>query len=296
MKYLATILTLILATGAAYAESAMSNDPIIIITPEGNNKSVTYTDKESSYEINSSTGTASYTSITNNYERKDESDFNFYFPFKPSTKNKKHSDSYPKNSLSVGNMLMIGFVGVANSHNPCKFNMGRSIEISAPTLVALNCKTSQRGPTITLGFGLGWKNFHSQNGVLLKKEILDEEEILDITKFPSGAYRKSSHIHMFSLMIPLIIKQKVGNKLQLGLGAALDFNTHMCAKTRYTLDGVETKENWDPAARRPISYDILFTINYGHIGWYVKYSPLSAFKTGAAPNTTAISTGLVLGK
>lgn len=295
MKYLATVLTLLLAAGAAYAKSAMSNDTIIIITPEGNNKSVTYTDKESSYEISSSTGTTNYTSITNNCKQKDESDFNFYFPFKPESKRKK-SSSYPANSLSVGNSLMIGFVGVANSANPCKFNMGRSIEIFAPTLVSLNCKTSRRGPTITLGFGLGWKNFHSKNGVLLQKEFIDDEEVLDITKFPAGAYKKSSHIHMFSLMIPLIIKQKVGNKLQLGLGATLDFNTHMCAKTQYKLDGVETKENWNPAARRPISYDILFTINYGHIGWYVKYSPLSIFKTGEGPNTTAISTGLVLGK
>lgn len=216
---------------------------------------------------------------------KSENDFNIDFPFKR-TKALAHF------SISAVSGIMLGFVGSSISPAVLPVNMGRSFEIFAPSLLSLQYKTTQTGPEFSIGFGLGWKNYHSKNSYLLKPD--DDNNVL-MTSFPESSCKRSSHIHAFSLMFPFFIKQKLSKNIQTMAGAILDINTHMCAKTKYTLDNIKYKNTWDVVNKRPVTYDLILVISYSNFGWYVKYSPMNIFRYGTGPTTKSISTGLAIG-
>ena len=64
--------------------------------------------------------------------------------------------------------------------------------------------------------------------------------------------------------------------------------------TEYDYEGREYSIKTGRIGQRPVTVDGIFSMGYGGIGVYVRYSPMSKMRTSSGLNFGSLSTGIVV--
>jgi hypothetical protein len=200
-------------------------------------------------------------------------------------------DWYPLCTDSVGwNIYTGGFVIGWDNASGIDVNMGRSIDIGWLNVFGAKFKT-RYGQRITAGVGIDWRNFKLHNDVRFHQD----GDILTITPYPEGAESKSSRVKVFSLTVPVLVRQRLFSTVDIFAGPVVNFNLHASVETTYKLNGEKVKESSNKIHPVPVTVDILGGIKWKFIGAYVRYSPCHVLQERYAPSFTPFTTGIIMG-
>jgi hypothetical protein len=142
-----------------------------------------------------------------------------------------------------------------------------------------------------MGVGIDWRNFRLHNDVRFHQE----GDNLSIIPYPDGAKPKSSRVKVFSLTVPVLLRQRLFSTVDIFAGPVVNFNLHASVETIYTLNGEKVKESSNKIHPVPVTVDILGGIKWKFIGAYVRYSPCHVLQESYAPAFTHFTTGIIMG-
>jgi hypothetical protein len=200
-------------------------------------------------------------------------------------------DWYPLCTDSVGWNIYTGcFVIGWDNAGDIDVNMGRSMELGWLNVVGAKFNTGH-GQRITAGVGIDWRNFKLNNDVRFQQD----GDYLSITSYPDGAQPKSSRIKVFSLTMPVLVRQRLFSTVDIFAGPVVNFNVHASMETIYTINGEKVKESSNKIHPVPVTVDVLGGIKWKFIGAYVRYSPCHVLQERYAPVFTPFTTGIIMG-
>lgn len=200
-------------------------------------------------------------------------------------------DWYPLCTDSVGwNIYTGGFVIGWDNASGIDVNMGRSIDIGWLNVIGAKFKT-RHGQRITMGLGIDWRNFKLNKNVRFQQN----NDYLSVGPYPEGAEPKSSRVKVFSLTMPLLVRQRLFNTVDIFAGPVVNFNLHASVETIYTLNGEKVKESSNKIHPVPVTVDILGGVKWKFIGAYVRYSPYHVLQERYATVFTPFTTGIIIG-
>lgn len=201
-------------------------------------------------------------------------------------------DWYPLFTDSVGwNIYSGGFViGWVNAPSGLDVDMGHSMELGWLNVIGAKLNTGH-GQRITMGVGIDWRNYKLCRGT---RYAWDDDHVwTDL--YPTDATPRSSRLKVFSLTVPIILRQRLVNKVDLMAGAIVNFNVHGSLETVYDLDGTKITERTTRIHQVPVTADIFAGVKWSCLGAYVRYSPCHVLRQEHAPVFTSFSTGIFLG-
>lgn len=201
-------------------------------------------------------------------------------------------DWYPLFTDSVGwNIYSGGFViGWVNAPSVLDVDMGHSMELGWLNVIGAKLNTGH-GQRITMGVGIDWRNYKLCRGT---RYAWDDDHVrTDL--YPTDATPRSSRLKVFSLTLPIILRQRLVNKVDLMAGAIVNFNVHGSLETVYDLDGTKITERTTRIHQVPVTADIFAGVKWSCLGAYVRYSPCHVLRQEHAPAFTSFSTGIFLG-
>ena len=183
-------------------------------------------------------------------------------------------DWYPLFTDSVGwNIYSGGFViGWVNAPSGLDVDMGHSMELGWLNVIGAKLNTGH-GQRITMGVGIDWRNYKLCRGT---RYAWDDDHVwTDL--YPTDATPRSSRLKVFSLTLPIILRQRLVNKVDLMAGAIVNFNVHGSLETVYDLDGTKITERTTRIHQVPVTADIFAGVKWSCLGAYVRYSPCPNF-------------------
>lgn len=158
---------------------------------------------------------------------------------------------------------------------------GSSYELAWDRILGLQYKPFAGGPSLLVGFGVGWKNFKIEDSYNC---FVGDKHAIALGKFGDGVVPKYSRLKVFSLRMPFMIRQNLGEGFALSVGSVLNFNTHASIKSCYIQqDEVKVELSFNDVPVRKISYDLMAVLNYNCLGLGVKYTPQTVFEAGKGP-------------
>lgn len=289
MKKLALMgCSLMVAASMAAAESAdtltvKATDVVIVETPSGVSVTLQGSEKNPDYSY---TLNAEYPDGTSVSTVKDESEFNFDFPF---TKRKQQKGG----RLSVGmGPILLGFVGGTGLPADVKVNMGRSLEASFHSLLGVRYSIGPKLPDFSLGFGLTLRQYVAKNSGMY---VMTPDKTVGITTFPEESYDRSSKFSCFNIQFPLTVSQPLGGDWRFSVSASLDIITNCTIYHSYKIGEEEYSYKWSSVPARTVNYSLLGALTYEGNGIYCKWSPKGIVKEGFGPQFGTISVGLTVG-
>ncbi|MBO4723664.1 MAG: hypothetical protein J5629_12165 [Muribaculaceae bacterium] len=200
-------------------------------------------------------------------------------------------DWYPLCSDSVGwNIYIGGFVVGWDNASGIDVNMGRSMELGWLNVFGAKFKT-RYGQRITAGVGIDWRNYKLHNNVRFQRD----GDYLSIAPYPDGAEPKSSRVKVFSLTLPVLVRQRLFSTVDIFAGPVVNFNLHASVETIYKLNGEKVKESSDKIHPVPVTVDIMGGVKWKFIGAYVRYSPCHVLQERYAVAFTPFTTGIIMG-
>lgn len=200
-------------------------------------------------------------------------------------------DWYPLCTDSVGWNIYSGcFVIGWDNASGIDVNMGRSMELGWLNVVGFKFKT-RHGQRITAGVGIDWRNFKLHNDVRFQQD----GDYLSVAPYPNGAEPKSSRVKVFSLTVPVLVRQRLFSTVDIFAGPVVNFNLHASFETIYNLNGEKVKESSNKIHPVPVTVDILGGVKWKFIGAYVRYSPCHVLQESYAPAFTPFTTGIIMG-
>ncbi len=149
----------------------------------------------------------------------------------------------------------------------------------------------RRGPSLSVGFGMGWKTVVVSDEMTLAKQ----GESLQMVPLPEGAKQGRSHLHMYHLTIPVMLKQHIYKYLDISAGVVMNLNTYCTASSDYSIGNTDYHTTFKGLHQRFFSYDIVAKVGIAEgMSLYVKYSPQSWFEGHDSPQFKTISAGIML--
>ncbi len=200
-------------------------------------------------------------------------------------------DWYPLCTDSVGwNIYTGGFVIGWNNANGIDVNMARSIDIGWLNVIGAKFKT-RYGQRITMGVGIDWRNYRLDGGC----QFVDDGGMLSVGAYPDGATNRLSRVKVFSLTMPLLLRQRLFSTVDIFAGPVVNFNVHASVLTQYKMGDEKIKVSHTGIHPVPVTVDILGGVKWKFIGAYVRYSPCHVLQERYAPAFTPFTTGIIMG-
>lgn len=206
----------------------------------------------------------------------------------PFTKSSKNSSKRNKWAIISGG-LYFGFNSTVGESVDMGVKMGNSLEFAWDRIIAVSYRPFKSGPSFSLGFGVGGKDFTINESLY---RFAGNKNGVEFGSYPEGVYPKDSKLSIFSLRVPFNVRQKLGDDFSVSTSAIMNLNTGATVKSKYiTENDVNIEESFKDAPVRKVSFDVMAALNYKCIGIYVKYAPQSVFKTGKGPDFKALTVG-----
>ena len=200
-------------------------------------------------------------------------------------------DWYPLCTDSVGwNIYTGGFVIGWDNASGIDVNMGRSIDIGWLNVIGAKFKT-RHGQRITMGVGIDWRNFRLSDGMCFDKD----GENLTVVPYPDGAESRRSRVKVFSLTVPVLLRQRLFSTVDIFAGPVVNFNLHASMETTYVLNGEKVKQASSKIHPVPVTVDVMGGVKWKFIGAYVRYSPCHVLQERHAPAFNPFTAGIIMG-
>ena len=195
-------------------------------------------------------------------------------------------------------------VAKRNSHLSVHLGFGVSIPVNVDddislvtmksweSMVGITYDYTPKGALQTYSVGLGgiFRNYGTGSKNYFGKT---DDGYVGMAHFPDGTKKRGSHIHTYSLAVPLMFTQKFGQKSHFGisLGAVLNLNTGDI-NSHYTIGDNDYSITTHHIGVRPFTVDFIGIFRFYGFGLYCKYSPMSVLKTDRGPRFQSVSVGL----
>lgn len=200
-------------------------------------------------------------------------------------------DWYPLFTDSVGWNIYTGDLVLGwNSASGADVAMGRSVDIGWLSVVGAKYNTGH-GQRITMGLGINWRNFRLDKG----KQFVQDEDHMSIVDAPAQASGVTSRVKVFSLTLPMMLRQRIARRMDVFAGPVLNFNLHASMETTYTLAGDKVKHKSNHIHQVPVTVDVMGGIKWRCLGCYVRYSPCHVLREQYAPAFNPLTVGLYIG-
>jgi hypothetical protein len=201
---------------------------------------------------------------------------------------KGFSSRYYRNQITAH--LGLGFTCPTHVDERVDFSTFRSWEIFATIAQWDHFLDHSRRNTMSLGFGVDWKNYRMTGDKYFTK---DGGEHVTVEKFPLEYEPKFSRIKVFSFTATMRYEHDFGGGFAVGFGPVFNFNTHASIKTRYKLQGDKVKHEEGNIRQRPLTIDWMLNMRIADMPFYVKYSNNDVLKDGGV-KFRSLSFGLYL--
>lgn len=148
------------------------------------------------------------------------------------------------------------------------------------------------GPSLNLGVGIGIRMLKLNSRHLF---AVHGDGRLAITPLPEGMQRASTRLHMWSLQMPLTIRQHIRDGFTIELGAALTYNFYTTASCDYRTEDNQYryKEKYKHLHQRNFGVDLRLGFGWANdFGFYLRYAPVSIFTSDLGPQTDMLSAGI----
>lgn len=224
----------------------------------------------------------------------DESEFNFSFPFiRDYTKSKKNDCCrHFSRWVVTSGLIGFGWNTTVDQTAGLKQRGSHSIDFFWGHMLALRYQTACNGPSVSLGFGIDFRNWVTREG--LYGRMTPDKGIIGCQPWPEGAVDGSSRLYAFSMMFPLTIRQDLTHGFAMTAGASLDVTTHASVKSSYRLDDVKYSSSWDGFDHNAIGVSFIGALQWHDIGVFARYTPTSPVKAKNGINFKTFTVGIAV--
>lgn len=118
---------------------------------------------------------------------------------------------------------------------------------------------------------------------------------MSIVDAPAQASGVTSRVKVFSLTLPVMLRQRIARRMDVFAGPVLNFNLHASMETTYTLADEKVKHKSNHIHQVPITVDVMGGIKWRCLGCYVRYSPCHVLREQYAPAFNPLTVGLYIG-
>ena len=211
----------------------------------------------------------------------EESNFEVSHPFK---ENKTHW------SLETSGF----YFGMGVKHNWDAIN--NSFEIGLLNITSINYN-SLHGQNLSLGVGIHHHSYSMKRPGMLMR---DDNGVVFLSEYPSNNVDKikdrTSNLNMWSLQFPLMFRQRIVKKLEIGVAGILNWNYMARADNHYEINKIDHDTHYKGLKQNKVNFDFMGTLTLGGTGVYCRYSPAKFFKDGFGPEVKQTWTvGLMIG-
>ena len=171
----------------------------------------------------------------------------------------------------------IGFTAPTNADSRTDFSTFKSWEIFA-TLIQWDHHFDRRERnTVSLGFGIDWKNYRMTGDTRFTKA---PDGNVVIEKYPLQVSPDFSRIKVFSLTANLGYVYSFDDDFWIGFGPVVNFNVYGSVLTEYSMYGDDIRKLEKDIRQRPITIDWMLRLGLFGVPFYMKYSPDNVLKDG----------------
>ena len=287
-----TILSLLLCLGTVLPLSATTISDTIVDASEVHRLIVT---QDSIWRVNiegmadDSSYRQTLTLLPDSYERIKASELlvnsmNFNFPLNPKKTSQPSSSEFNVALPSLGWMIP------TNAPDHMGTSVGASIDIDWD-LAYFRQRLKNRKHSFDFGLGLNWRRLKLTG----KQHCEKTPDAILLSAYPAGSTPDYSQLKTFGPYIPLRYNYTFAKKSHVLLGVNLRFVTRSSIKTLYTdAAGEPVKDFHRGIHTTQFCPDIKAGISSHHVGFFVKYSPVSAFQKEWGPQFQTFTVGITI--
>lgn len=196
----------------------------------------------------------------------------------PSVKVGKKDDAKGNGfSNAISAHFGLGFTAPTKADSRTDFSTFKSWEIFFTPIQWDHHFDRRKHNTVSLGFGLNWKNYRMTGDTRFTKA---PDGNVVIEKYPLQVSPDFSRIKVFSLTANLEYVHHFDDDFWIGFGPVVNFNVYGSIKTEYTLFGDEIEKLEKDIRQRPITIDWMLRLGIMGVPFYVKYSSDNVLKDG----------------
>ena len=287
-----TILSLLLCLGTVLPLSATTISDTIVDASEVHRLIVT---QDSIWRVNiegmadDSSFRQTLTLIPDSYEQIKASELlvnsmNFDFPLSIKSIRSKSSRSFCIALPTIGWNIPI------NAPDHMGNSVGASVDIDWD-LAYFKQRLRNRKHSFDFGLGLNWSNLKLTG----KQRFEKTPSGILLSAYPAGSISDYSRLKTFGPYIPVRYNYEFATKSSVYLGVNVRFVTRSSIKTRYTdATGNRVKDFHRGIHTNILCPDIKAGISSHHVGFFVKYSPVSAFQKEWGPQFQTFTVGITI--
>ena len=197
----------------------------------------------------------------------------------PSVKVGKKDDTKGNSSSNeISAHFGLGFTAPTKADSRTDFSTFKSWEIFFTPIQWDHHFDRRERNTVSLGFGLNWKNYRMTGDTRFTKA---PDGNVVIEKYPLQVSPDFSRIKVFSLTANLEYVHHFDDDFWIGFGPVVNFNVYGSIKTEYTLYADEIEKLEKDIRQRPITIDWMLRLGVMGVPFYVKYSNDNVLKDGS---------------
>ena len=184
----------------------------------------------------------------------------------------------------------LGFTAPTKADAGTDFSTFKSWEILFTPIQWDHHFDRQKHNTVSLGFGLDWKNYRMTGDTRFIKAPSGN---VTLDKYPLEVSPDFSRIKIFSLTANLAYEYSFDDDFWIGFGPIVNFNVYGSIKTEYSMFGDDIERVEKHIRQRPITIDWMLRLGIFGVPLYLKYSNDNVLKDGGV-KFRSLSFGLYL--
>ena len=186
------------------------------------------------------------------------------------------------------------YMGMGVKHNWDAIN--NSFEIGLLNALSINYN-SLHGQNLSLGVGIHHRSYSMKRPGML---VRDNDGVVSMGTYPSESINeikdRSSNLNMWTLQFPLMFRQRIVKKLEIGVAGILNWNTYARVDNHYEINKTDHDTRYKGLKQEKVNFDFMGTLSWKSTGIYCRYSPGKFFKEGYGPEIKETWTlGLIFG-
>lgn len=187
-------------------------------------------------------------------------------------------DETNKHWFIVTNGFQIG-LGVNHSWE----TINNSFEVGLLNIIGVKYN-SLHGQILTLGVGINHKSYSMKRPNMLVRND-NSEVVADL--YPNNNVdeikNRTSNLNLWTMQVPLMFRQRIVKKLELGVAGILNWNTYARVDNHYEINKVDHNIRFKGLKQNKVNFDFMGTLTWDGVGVYCRYSPGKFFKEGYGP-------------
>jgi|GEM_PF-986305 len=226
------------------------------------------------------------------------SDIRFKLPFQREDTTQYRTDEYRRHIDLLLGGLYFGWGGLHVSGGDVAMDEYNKGMMHWGVMYALGVRYQPlRRHYITAGIGFEGQTYKMKGGMQL---VADDEHHVTVRPFADGAMSCKSFLNISTLQLPVIYSLPLVVKdLRFSAGPIVDFNIKANIFNSYkTIDSNGHKQTitdeFGKLGIRQVTVDLFGALTYDGIGAFVRYRPMSVFKTDCGPKFNSWSAGLII--